>query len=141
MSPQDAIADQKKRDYLDSLKMKMETRVGRQLEDEFNTKTPPDGVSTNASSPEPRRNPRNPYGNHADRLRNQRENIGRNIPGQQRRPNIERELFDDFKVGLGLEKAEKTDLIQSPEAKFRRNQIKKCMREGKEVPGFDELNA
>ena len=81
MSPGDAIADQKKRDYLDSLKMKMETRVGRQLEDEFNTKTPLDGVSTNASSPEPRRNPRNPYGNHADRLRNQRENIGRNIPG------------------------------------------------------------
>lgn len=50
-------------------------------------------------------------------------------------------MFDDFKVGLGLEKAEKTNLIQSPDALFRRNQIKKCQREGKDVSGFELVNA
>ena len=63
-----------------------------------------------------------------------------NTPGANRRTDTERELYSHFKVGLGLSKAEDTDLIDSPDAKFRRDQIYKFKATGQALEGYDAKN-
>lgn len=70
------------------------------------------------------------------RLRGQSQNLIKNTPGHNRRIDCERELFDDFKVKLGLEKPENTNLLFSPEADFRRKQIYQYKETGKDLPNF-----
>ena len=75
-----------------------------------------------------------------DRIRNQAQNMDANTPGANRRTDTERELFSDFRVKLGLCKAEDTDLINSPDAKFRRDQIYKFKATGQTPEGYDAKN-
>ena len=49
---------------------------------------------------------------------------------------VDRELYQDFKVKLGIQKPEDSSLIFSPEAEFRRKQIKDYRHAGKELPSY-----
>ena len=75
----------------------------------------------------------NEFGN---RLRAQKLNMHSNVPGQNRKMVLERELYNDFKYKYGIEKMEDSHLIFSPEADFRRKQIYKFVETGKDRPGF-----
>ena len=109
-TPDEVIADQKKRDYTDDIKRKLEHRCARRLPQvtrRFEDHSPGSAVVQKKSM--------------VDRIKNQAQNMDANTPGANRRTDIERELFSDFKVKLGINKAEDSDLINSPDAKFRRD--------------------
>ena len=59
-------------------------------------------------------------GLHVKKLRSQSKNLYDNTPGQNRKVDCEKELYDDFRVRFGLEKPENTNMLFSPEADFRR---------------------
>ena len=53
-----------------------------------------------------------------------------NTPGANVQPNGEREMYTDFKVRFGIERPEDSNLIFSPEAAFRRNQVVRHQQAG-----------
>ena len=59
-----------------------------------------------------------------------------NTPGIRRKIDIEKELYFDFQVRYGITPPEKTNLLFSKEAEFKRNQIRDYVRTGKDLPGF-----
>ena len=52
------------------------------------------------------------------------------MPGVNRNTNLEREMYQEWLVRMGFEKHSNTDLVDSPEAKFRRLQIQKYKDSG-----------
>ena len=146
-SPERLIADQKARDYVDSLKRKLEYRVGRNLysedpvDDVAGRHSP--GSAAVSGSPSKRNSAYRGFEGRAgqNNLRVQSQNLFTNTPGANRKVDIERELYSDFKHKFGLEKPEDSNLVFSPEAEFRRKQIYKYKETGKDLPGFAVDNA
>ena len=93
----------------------------------------PGGLSMNIS-PEPHR--RIQSGFMANKLRTQSQNIAANTPGQNRKVNLERELYEDFLVQYGLVKQEETGLVDSPEGRFRRAQVHQYIDKHRQRPEF-----
>ena len=58
--------------------------------------------------------------NSAEFLRQQLQNLYQNEPHQRQGLNVEREMYQDFRVRHGLESPSETDLLFSPHADFRR---------------------
>ena len=59
---------------------------------------------------------------------------------QNRLLDVDRELYKDFKVKYGIDKPEESNLVMSPDAIMRREQIYKYKKTGKDLPGFAEDN-
>ena len=93
----------------------------------------PDRLSMNVS-PDPHR--RIQSGFVPNKIRTQAQNYASNTPGQNRKVNLERELYEDFLVQYGLVRQEETGLVDSPEGRFRRAQLHQYIDKHRDRPEF-----
>ena len=64
----------------------------------------------------------------------QLNNMLNNTPGINQKIDIDREQYEEFRVNLGIQKPEESSLIFSPQAEYRRKQIRDFKATGKENP-------